>query len=50
VQRIRYADNETNYCPTCQTDGKLLADRALSRLLKEDWPRSLEELDEIKQR
>jgi formamidopyrimidine-DNA glycosylase len=48
VQRIRYADNETNYCPTCQTDGKLLADRALSRLLKEDWPRSLEELDEIK--
>ena len=50
VQRIRYADNETNYCPTCQTNGKLLADRALSRLLKEDWPRSLEELDEIKQR
>lgn len=46
IQRIRYADNETNYCPTCQTDGKLLADRALSRLLKEDWPRSLEELDE----
>jgi formamidopyrimidine-DNA glycosylase len=50
VQRIRYADNETNYCPTCQTDGKLLADRALSRLLKEDWPRSLEELEEIRQR
>jgi formamidopyrimidine-DNA glycosylase len=50
VQRIRYADNETNYCPTCQTDGKLLADRALSRLLKADWPRSLEELEEIKQR
>ena len=50
VQRIRYADNETNYCPTCQTDGKLLADRALSRLLKEDWPRSLDELEEIKQR
>jgi formamidopyrimidine-DNA glycosylase len=46
VQRIRYADNETNYCPTCQTEGRLLADRALSRLLKEDWPRSLEELDE----
>ena len=46
VQRIRYADNETNYCPTCQTGGRLLADRALSRLLKEDWPRSLEELDE----
>ena len=51
VQRIRYADNETNYCPTCQTEGRLLADRALSRLLKEDWPRSLEELDEhIKER
>lgn len=50
VQRIRYADNETNYCPTCQTDGRLLADRALSRLLKEDWPRSIEELEEIRQR
>ena len=48
VQRIRYADNETNYCPTCQTDGKLLADRALSRLLKEDWPRSIEELEEVR--
>jgi len=46
VQRIVYADNEANYCPTCQTDGRLLADRALSRLLKEDWPRSLEELEE----
>ncbi|MCW5807927.1 MAG: formamidopyrimidine-DNA glycosylase [Deltaproteobacteria bacterium] len=46
VQRIVYADNEANYCPTCQTDGKLLADRALSRLLKDDWPRSLEELEE----
>ena len=46
IQRIRYADNETNYCPTCQTGGKLLADRALSRLLKEDWPRSLEEMEE----
>jgi formamidopyrimidine-DNA glycosylase len=45
VQRIRYADNETNYCPTCQTGGKLLADRALSQLLKKDWPRSLEELE-----
>jgi formamidopyrimidine-DNA glycosylase len=45
VQRIRYADNETNYCPACQTGGKLLADRALSRLLKEDWPRSIEELE-----
>ncbi|MGI8402754.1 MAG: Fpg/Nei family DNA glycosylase [Gemmatimonadaceae bacterium] len=44
VQRIRYADNETNYCARCQTDGKLLANRALSRLLKEDWPRSIDEL------
>jgi len=44
VQRIRYASNETNYCPKCQTGGKLLADRALSRLLREDWPRSIEEL------
>ena len=44
VQRIRYADNETNYCPRCQTDGKLLADRALSRLLKSDWPKSIDEL------
>lgn len=43
VQRIRYADNEANYCATCQTGGRVLADRALSRLLKEDWPRSLEE-------
>src|SRR5262245_13223144 len=46
VQRIRYASNETNYCPRCQTGGKLLADRALSRLLREDWPRSLEEMEE----
>jgi formamidopyrimidine-DNA glycosylase len=46
VQRIRYADNETNYCPTCQTDGRLLADRGMSRLLRQDWPRSLEELEE----
>ena len=45
VQRIRYASNETNYCPACQTGGKLLADRALSRLLREDWPRTLEELE-----
>jgi formamidopyrimidine-DNA glycosylase len=45
VQRIRYASNETNYCPACQTGGRLLADRALSRLLKEDWPKSLEELE-----
>lgn len=44
VQRIRYAANETNYCPTCQTGGKLLADRALSRLLREDWPNTAEEL------
>ena len=45
IQRIRYASNETNYCPACQTGGKLLADRALSRLLREDWPRTLEELE-----
>jgi formamidopyrimidine-DNA glycosylase len=45
VQRIRYADNETNYCPRCQTGGRLLADRSLSRLLKKDWPRTLEELE-----
>jgi formamidopyrimidine-DNA glycosylase len=44
VQRIRYASNETNYCPRCQTEGRLLADRALSRLLKQDWPRSIDEL------
>jgi formamidopyrimidine-DNA glycosylase len=47
VQRIRYADNETNYCARCQTGGRLLADRALSRLLKQDWPRSIAELDEV---
>jgi formamidopyrimidine-DNA glycosylase len=46
VQRIVYAENETNYCPRCQTGGKLLADRSLSRLLKDDWPRSIEELEE----
>jgi formamidopyrimidine-DNA glycosylase len=45
VQRIRYASNEINYCPACQTAGKLLADRALSRLLRADWPRTVEELD-----
>jgi len=45
VQRIVYAENETNYCPRCQTDGKVLADRSLSRLLKDDWPRSVEELE-----
>lgn len=46
VQRIRYADNETNYCPRCQTEGKILADRSLSRLLREDWPRTIDELEE----
>ncbi len=50
VQRIAYADNETNYCARCQTGGRLLADRALSRLLKADWPRSLEELEELTSR
>jgi formamidopyrimidine-DNA glycosylase len=50
IQRIRYAENETNYCATCQTGGRLLADRGLSRLLKEDWPRSLDEMDELKTR
>lgn len=48
VQRIVYAGNECNYCPECQTGGKLLADRALSRLLKSDWPRTLQELDELR--
>ena len=46
IQRIRYAENEVNYCATCQTGGRLLADRSLSRLLKEDWPRSLDEWEE----
>lgn len=50
VQRIRYADNETNYCPRCQTKGVLLADRSLSRLLKRDWPTTLEELEALKRR
>jgi formamidopyrimidine-DNA glycosylase len=50
IQRIRYADNETNYCPTCQTAGKVLADRSLSRLLGADWPRTLEELESLKSR
>jgi formamidopyrimidine-DNA glycosylase len=49
VQRIVYAENETNYCPTCQTGGRLLADRSLSRLLKGDWPRSPEEMEESKE-
>jgi formamidopyrimidine-DNA glycosylase len=48
VQRVRYAENETNYCAQCQTGGRLLADRALSRLLKADWPRTLEELEELR--
>jgi len=48
VQRIVYAENESNYCPTCQTGGKLLADRALSQLLKKDWPKTLEELEQKK--
>ncbi len=50
IQRIRYADNETNYCARCQTGGKVLADRSLSRLLGSDWPRSLEELEALKRR
>ena len=50
IQRIRYAANETNYCARCQTGGRLLADRALSRLLKEDWPRTLEELEALPRR
>ncbi|HXZ85506.1 MAG TPA: zinc finger domain-containing protein, partial [Myxococcota bacterium] len=50
VQRIVYAENETNYCATCQTGGKLLADRALSRLLKSDWPRTLEEMEALRGR
>lgn len=50
VLRIRYAENETNYCARCQTDGKVLADRALSRLLGSDWPRTLEELEALKRR
>lgn len=50
VQRIQYADNQTNYCPTCQTGGRLLADRSLSRLLKSDWPKSLEEMEAFTER
>jgi formamidopyrimidine-DNA glycosylase len=50
VQRIRYADNETNYCARCQTGGKVLADRSLSRLLRSDWPRTLEALEALKRR
>ena len=48
IQRIVFADRETHYCPTCQTGGRLLADRALSRLLREDWPRTLEELEALR--
>jgi formamidopyrimidine-DNA glycosylase len=47
VQRIRYATNECNYCAECQNQGTLLADRSLSRLLKKDWPKTLEELDQV---
>jgi formamidopyrimidine-DNA glycosylase len=50
IQRIRYADNETNYCARCQTGGKVLADRGLSRLLRSDWPRTLDELEALKRR
>jgi formamidopyrimidine-DNA glycosylase len=50
IQRIRYADNETNYCASCQTGGKVLADRSLSRLLGSDWPRTLDELEALKKR
>jgi len=50
VQRLRYASTEANYCPTCQTEGKLLADRAMSRLLKGDWPKSDEALESLKER
>ena len=50
IQRIRYADNETDYCVQCQTGGKLLADRSLSRLLRSDWPRTLDELESLKRR
>ena len=48
VQRIRYAENETNYCPHCQTEGRVLADRALSRLLKDDWPKTIDELERMR--
>ena len=50
ILRIRYADNETNYCAKCQTAGKVLADRSLSRLLGSDWPRTLDELEALKNR
>jgi formamidopyrimidine-DNA glycosylase len=50
IQRIRYADNETDYCVKCQTGGKLLADRSLSRLMRSDWPKTLDELESLKRR
>ncbi|MGH7662103.1 MAG: zinc finger domain-containing protein, partial [Vulcanimicrobiaceae bacterium] len=50
LQRIRYADNETNYCAQCQTGGTLLADRGLSRLLKSDWPKTLADLEEVRRK
>jgi len=50
IARIIYADNETNYCARCQTGERLLADRALSRLMREDWPRTLEEMEELRRR
>jgi formamidopyrimidine-DNA glycosylase len=50
IQRIRYADNETNYCPVCQTGGRLLADRAMSSLMKKDWPKTLDQLENLKAR
>jgi len=50
IQRIRFADNETNYCPTCQTAGKVLADRSLSRLLGADWPHTLDELEALRKK
>ena len=48
VQRIRYADNETNYCPRCQTGGRVLADRGLSRLLGKDWPKTIDQLEQLR--
>ncbi len=48
IQRVRYADKETNYCARCQTGGRVLADRGLSRLLGADWPRTLEELEDMR--
>jgi formamidopyrimidine-DNA glycosylase len=50
IQRVRYAENESNYCAKCQTGGRLLAGRALSRLLRKDWPRTLDELERMKRK